>query len=103
VLAEGRYRSIRAKLEREIDRLHALADAATRRRIVLHPDPRAYWETADFQQRRELVRLVVDRVTVMPARPGVGRFDPSRVRLEFAHATADRSSAPSATLGLAVP
>ena len=97
VLAEVRYRSIRAKLEREIDRLHALADAATKQRIVLHPDPRAYWATADFHQRRELVRLAVDRVTVMPARPGVGRFDPSRVRLEFAPSTADRSVAPNAT------
>ena len=83
VLPEGRYRSIRAKLEREIDRLHALADTATKQRIVLHPDPRAFWAGADFQQRRELVRLVVDRVTVGPARPGVGRFDPSRVRVEF--------------------
>jgi hypothetical protein len=34
-LVEGRYRSIRVKLEREIDRLHALADAATKERIVL--------------------------------------------------------------------
>ncbi len=83
VLPEGRYRSIRAKLEREIDRLHALADTATKQRIVKYPDPRAFWAGADFQQRRELVRLVVDRVTVGPARPGVGRFDPSRVRVEF--------------------
>lgn len=28
-----------ARLEREIDRLHALADAASKRRIALHPDP----------------------------------------------------------------
>ena len=72
VLPEGRYRSIRAKLEREIDRLHALADTATKQRIVLHPDPRAFWAGADFQQRRELVRLVIDRVTVGSARLASG-------------------------------
>ena len=82
-LAEGRYRSIRVKLEREIDRLHALADAATKERIVLHPDPRALWAEADFPQRRELVRLVVQRVVVMPAQAGVGRFDSSRVRIDL--------------------
>jgi DNA invertase Pin-like site-specific DNA recombinase len=82
VLGEGRYRSIRTKLEREIDRLHALADTATKQRIVLHPDPRAFWAEADFQQRRELVRLVVERVIVTPGRPGVGRFDPSRLQIE---------------------
>ena len=82
LLAEGRYRSIRTKLEHEIDRLHVLADAATKQRIVLHPDPRAFWAEADFQQRRELVRLVVERVIVTPGRPGVGRFDPARVQIE---------------------
>jgi DNA invertase Pin-like site-specific DNA recombinase len=82
-LPEGRYRSVRAKLEREIDRLHASADAATKRRIALDPDPRACWAAADFQQRRELVRLVVKRVEIMPGRPGIGRFDPTRVRIDF--------------------
>lgn len=96
VLAEGRYRSIRAKLEREIDRLHALADAATKQRIVLHSDPYAFWARADLQQRRELVRLVVERVTIMAARPGVGRFDPSRVRLEFSPLAQGHAGAESA-------
>jgi len=80
-LAEGRYKSIRVKLEREIDRLHALVDAATKQRIVLHPDPRAFWAEADFQQRRDLVRLMVQRVEVMPGRSAVRRFDASRVRI----------------------
>ncbi len=39
VVAEGRYRSIRVKLEREIDRLHAVVDAGTKQRLMLHPDP----------------------------------------------------------------
>ncbi|MDQ6784937.1 MAG: recombinase family protein, partial [Actinomycetota bacterium] len=77
-LGEGRYKSIRVKLEREIDRLHALVDAATKQQIVLHPDPRALWAEADFQQRRDLVRLMVERVKVAPGQPAVRRFDASR-------------------------
>jgi site-specific DNA recombinase len=82
-LPEGRYRSVGAKLERGIDRLHASVDAASKRRIALDPDPRAYWAGTDFQRRRELVRLVVERVGIMPGRPGIGRFDPSRVRINL--------------------
>ena len=81
VLAAGRYRSIRTRLEREVERLHARVDGASKRRVVLHPDPSQLWAEADFGQRRELVRLIVKRVTVMPARRGA-RFDPSRVRLD---------------------
>lgn len=82
-LPEARYRSIRVKLEREIDRLHAAVDAMTKRSVALNADPRGLWETGDFQQRRALVRLVVERVEVAPARPGVGRFDTDRVQVEF--------------------
>jgi len=81
-LAEGRYKSIRVKLEREIDRLHVMVEGATKQRIVLHADPRAFWGEADFQQRRDLVRLMVQRVEVMPGNPAVRRFDASRVRIE---------------------
>lgn len=72
-LPEGRYRSIRVKLDREIDRLHVAADTATKRRIALAPDPAAFWAAADFQQRRELVWLVVRRVEVMPGRRALRR------------------------------
>jgi hypothetical protein len=82
VLGEGRYRSIRVKLEREIDRLHGVVDAGTKQRIVLHPDPRAFWAEADFQQRRDLVRLMIERVEVMPGRSALRRFDASRLRIE---------------------
>jgi len=82
VLAEGRYRSIRVKLEREIDRLHAAVDAGTKQRIVLHPDPRAFWAGTVFGQRRDLVGLMIQRVEVMPGRPGLRRFDASRLRIE---------------------
>jgi hypothetical protein len=80
-LPEGRYRSIRVRLDREIDRLHVLADVATKRRIALHLDPAAFWAETAFQQQGEVVHLVLERVDVMPGRPGVGRFDPSRVRM----------------------
>ena len=78
-LPESRYRVIRSKLEREVDRLRALADAATRRRVLLHPDPRRLWAEGDLHQRRELVRLIVTRVVLLPARRGLNRFDPTKV------------------------
>lgn len=90
-LSLRRYRSIRARLEREVDRLHALVDGASRQRIVLHPDPRRPWAGADFGQRRELVRVIVERVDVMPARAGA-RFDPSRVRLTIPFAPSGLAS-----------
>ncbi len=99
-LPEGRYRSVRAKLEREIDRLHASVDAATKRRIALDPDLRSYWAAADFQRRRELVRLVIERVGIMPARPGIGRFDPSRIRIDFK--PWERSTSSSAAMAVVV-
>ncbi len=80
VLPLRRYRSIRVRLERHVERLHALVDGASRQRIVVHPDPRRLWIGADFGQRRELVRLIVERVDVMRARKGA-RFDPTRVAL----------------------
>ena len=80
-LAEARYRCLRAKLERRVERLQRAIDAATRQRIVILPDPRANWAEADIAQRRELVRLLVERVTILPARRGLPRFDPGRIRM----------------------
>jgi site-specific DNA recombinase len=77
-----RYRSIRTRLEREVERLHSQVDRESKQRIVLHPDPRRLWTDADFGQRRELVRLVIKRVRVMPAGRGA-RFDPARVQLDI--------------------
>jgi len=82
VLAVRRYRFLRTRLEREVERLHARVDAASRQRVLLHPDPQQLWDGADLAQRRDLVRVVVRRVVVMPARRGA-RFDPSRVRVEI--------------------
>lgn len=92
-IGQRRYRSIRTRLEREIGRLHGDVDRVSKQRIVLHPDPWRLWSEADFGQRRELVRLVVDRVRVMPA-PRGARFDPARVRLDIAILDVASSSAP---------
>ncbi len=81
IVALRRYRSIRTKLEREDERPHATVDGASKERLVLHPDPRALWAEADFGQRPEFLRLIVERVRVLPARRGA-RFDPSRVRID---------------------
>ena len=93
VLAVRRYRAIRVRLEREVERLHATVDGASRQRIVLHADPRRLWSEADFGQQRELVRLIVDRVDVMPARRGA-RFDASRVRISIPWRPPPRGSPP---------
>ena len=38
-----RYRSIRTRLEREVERLHGIVDRASKQRVILHPDPRLLW------------------------------------------------------------
>ncbi len=80
VLPVRRYRSIRTRLEREVERLHGIVDRASKQRVILHPDPRQLWAEAHFQQRRHLVQLIVKRLDVGPARRGA-RFDPSRLEL----------------------
>jgi hypothetical protein len=79
-LGVRRYRSMRTKLEREVERLHANVDRASKQRVILHPDPERLWFEADLGQRRELVRVI--------CRPGRGHagaargpFDPHRVRI----------------------
>jgi len=93
VLAPHRYRSLRVRLEREVERLHALVDGAGRQRILLHLHPRRWWSEADFGQRRELVRLIVERVEVMAARRGT-RFDPSRITVSIPLASPSPLSGP---------
>jgi hypothetical protein len=81
-LTGRRYRSIRTGLERDVERLHGIVDRVSRKRIVLDPDPRLLWAEADSLQRRELVRLLVEQVDVMPACRGA-RLNPSRLPLEI--------------------
>jgi hypothetical protein len=82
LLAVRRYCSIRTRLEREAERLHAVVERASKQRIVLHPDPRQLWAEAASPAAARSVRLVVERAEAMPARRGA-RFDPSRLRLEI--------------------
>ncbi len=42
-IGQRRYRSIRTRLEREVERLHSQVDRESKQRIVLHPDPRRLW------------------------------------------------------------
>ena len=81
-LTVRRYRSIRTRLEREVERLHGLVDHASKQRVSLHPDPRTLWAEADFHQRRDLVQLIIERVDVLGGRPGA-RFDPTRLALRI--------------------
>ena len=81
-LTVRRYRSIRTRPEREVERLHGIVERASKQRVILHPDPALLWAEVDFRQRRELLRLAIQRVDVMPARPGA-RFDASRLRLKI--------------------
>ncbi len=99
VLAESRYRPVKARLEREIDRLRKVIDLATTRRVLLEPDPRSHWASADIAQRRELIRLVVAGVAIRPARPGVPRFDPTRVEIKLLPALADGAASPPSVGG----
>jgi hypothetical protein len=65
-LTVRRYRSIRTRLEREVERLHGVVDRASKQRVVLHPDSRQLWAEADLRQRRELLLLIVERAEVAP-------------------------------------
>jgi hypothetical protein len=46
VLGVRRYRSIRTKLEREVEWLHGIVDRTSKQRVILHPDPRQLWAVA---------------------------------------------------------
>ncbi len=93
VLAERRYRPVKARLEREIERLRKVVDLATTRRMLPNADPRSQWGSAGIEERRQLIRLVVERVTIRPARRGVPRFDPTRVDIKLVPALAACSCA----------
>lgn len=42
---------------------------------------RAWWEAADVDRRRELLKAVIDSVEVSPGKPGMRFMDPRRVRV----------------------
>jgi len=46
-------------------------------------DVESRWDDLSFDQRRAVIGLFIDKVVVDPARHRGGRFDPSRVRVEW--------------------
>jgi hypothetical protein len=46
-------------------------------------EARSAWSSLDLGERREFVRVYVDRVTIGPAKPGTKGFDPGRVDVHF--------------------
>jgi len=57
-------------------------------RIPLGASMREVWETADLDFKRDLIRLVVEKVVVLPGRTyqhwrGKYRFDPSLVQIHW--------------------
>jgi DNA invertase Pin-like site-specific DNA recombinase len=44
---------------------------------------RSAWDDMTLDEQREFVRLFVQRVTIMPAKPGTRGFDPERVRIAW--------------------
>lgn len=85
VLGLRRYRSIRTRLEREVERLHARVDAASKQRIILHPNPRQLagrdscgpagrWRRPRSRPRGEPGRRECEwsGVRIRPARPKCG-------------------------------
>lgn len=85
-LPEATYKSLRAGLEREIDRLRVQAESRVQGRILAglpagYDALRARWDAADLVWRRELVSTVIERVIVHPARRGYNRFDPTKVEV----------------------
>jgi site-specific DNA recombinase len=87
-LSAGRYRSLRAELERRHDGLQSRLASRTRSgRALRLPSSRAalerWWDDADIEHRRALLELVLERVDIKPAVKGRRPFDPDRVRLAW--------------------
>lgn len=82
-LGETTYQRLRTRLERDLAVLQERVERSWRASVALVPDPRRVWDEGDLAQRRELVRSVVERVVLLPARPGYNRFDPSKVQTDI--------------------
>jgi DNA invertase Pin-like site-specific DNA recombinase len=81
-LDKKRYGQLRKQLEARISETE---DALARRRgqqlHVTIPDGnlRTWWDASSLDDRRVLLRLVVERVNVLPARLGQRTFDPEKI------------------------
>ena len=84
-LERRQLEAITSQLTTEIDALRRRIVATTRRgpKVDVLADAEAIWETS-LEDRRELVRAAIDRITVSPAdRPGVHADSASRVGITW--------------------
>jgi site-specific DNA recombinase len=73
-------------LERVNNRLKTIQGGRSLARIPLDGTLRAVWKDADVDFRRDVIRLLVKKIVVLPGRsrkrwPGGGFFDPSLIRI----------------------
>lgn len=83
--AEGKLPDVawdaaRAKLDdRKVKVEAALADLPAPAADLDPEAIKADWETMTLDERRQIIRLLLRKVTILPAKPGTKRFDPARV------------------------
>jgi site-specific DNA recombinase len=71
-------RAIRKRIAAARDRLAEVSARPEVMRLDL-PDLARRWQELHLDQKQMLLRLLVDRIVIGPARRGVARFDPDRV------------------------
>lgn len=82
LLSRAEFLAAREPLELRLAGLRRDADRAAGRSGLVVPagqDVRQVWDGLPVSRRVEVVRQLVERVDVSPARPGTSRFDPSRL------------------------
>ncbi len=94
-ITKDAYKRIRAGLEaKRADLMGRLSEVRGHRVLGGLPDTAhallARWEGDDLAWRREVVGLVVERITVHPGRRGYNRFDPTRVKVTLRDGTEDQ-------------
>jgi site-specific DNA recombinase len=76
-----------SELQAEHRRLHAALDAIPSSGVLDDLDPASLvdaWESSlTLAQKRQVVSLLVESVTVLPAQPGTRKFDPERVQIRW--------------------
>ncbi len=82
------YQKATTKLEAQLQELRKAAAAETagavRRRLPSGEAAlRAWWDGADIEARAEVVRLVIESITIGPGVRGLNRFDPRRVEIRW--------------------
>jgi len=82
-LSAGEWQAAREQiLEREARARAELADIPP----PLHADLEGVgeaWPAMTLDERREILRLIIERITIHPAKPGVRPFDPGRIEIKW--------------------